>query len=309
MNRLQSIALIIPYFGVFPEWAHLFFETVRRNSTIDFHIFTDIAPSYNLPPNVYVHHMSFSDYIAHANKFVDFDFSPPNAYKLCDLRPLFGVIHLETIREYDFYGWTDMDILFGDIRSFYTEDILNRYEILSTHAHRISGHMALFKNIKKHREKYLKIYQWKEALQNQEFVGIDEHGITNAYLYSFWEKAYYKFGLRTPKKLRNAIKQIKSKKMYLKEQFTTPFLPRPWLDGTINSSQPDTWYYVDGQISNSRDGNRNFIYLHLMNFKSNKWRHDGTPAPWAKLDKIACAEVKDMITGIQIDKNGINPIV
>lgn len=305
---MKSIALIIPYFGEFPEWTPLFFETIRRNPTIDFHFFTDCKYDKSIPDNAIMHHLSFDKYVKHANSFIDFDFAPPNAYKLCDLRPLFGLIHFDVIKDYDFYGWTDMDILFGDIRSFYTADILNGYEILSTHAHTISGHLALFKNKKQHREQFKKIYNWKKALQNPEFVGIDEHGITNSYLYSFWEKAYYKFGLRSPKALRNAVRKIKARKIYLVEQYTTPFIQRPWLDGTVNSRQPDIWFYADGFITNSRDKGKNFIYLHLMNFKSSTWRHDGTSAPWNDLDKIVHATPDDMKIGIQIDNSGIHPI-
>lgn len=304
----SSIALIIPYFGEPPEWTSLFFETVRRNNSIDFHFFTDIKFRDTVPTNVFIHEFSFSEYLDHVNQYLDFEFAPPNAYKLCDLRPLFGLIHFDVFKDYNFYGWTDMDILFGDIRAFYTDDILSRYEILSTHAHTISGHLALFKNTKRHREQYKKIYNWKQALQNPDFVGIDEHGITNSYLYSFWEKAYYKFGLKSPKALRNAVRKFKSRKMYLVEQYTTPFVNRPWIDGTLNSDQPSTWFYKDGTIKNARDGEKEFIYLHFMNFKSGQWRHDNSMAPWSNLDSFITANVADMDEGIVIDESGIYPM-
>ena len=201
-----------------------------------------------------------------------------------------------------------MDILFGDIRSFYTDEILAKHNVLSTHAHTISGHMALFRNNKKNREMYKKIYNWKEALLNPEFVGIDEHGITNAYLYTFWDKVKFRFGFKIPAKINSLLIKMRKKKMYMVEQFTTPFLPRPWLDGTTNSNQPSTWYYKDGEITNSRDGDRKFIYLHLMNFKSSTWRHDGTPAPWTGLDDFVQATPEDMAKGIKIDENGISKL-
>jgi len=38
---MQSITILIPYFGKFPEWADLYFETVRKNSSINFIFYTD----------------------------------------------------------------------------------------------------------------------------------------------------------------------------------------------------------------------------------------------------------------------------
>ena len=38
---MNSIALVIPYFGKFNNYFHLWLESAKRNSTIDFHIYTD----------------------------------------------------------------------------------------------------------------------------------------------------------------------------------------------------------------------------------------------------------------------------
>jgi hypothetical protein len=91
------------------------------------------------------------------------------------------------------------------------------------------------------------------------------------------------------------------------EQYTTPFLPIKWIDGTQNSEQPSTWFYNQGVVTNDRDQS-NFIYIHFMNFKSSQWRHDGTKAPWEGKEKICFATVADITSGINIDVNGINPL-
>jgi hypothetical protein len=56
---------------------------------------------------------------------------------------------------------------------------------------------------------------------------------------------------------------------YFKEQFTTPFAPGQWHDGS--KDHPDVWYWKEGNITNDRDGSREFIYLHFMNFRSIRW--------------------------------------
>jgi len=44
-----------------------------------------------------------------------------------------------------------------------------------------------------------------------------------------------------------------------------------------------------------------------MNFKSSRWRHDGTRAPWEGVNPICRASPRDMKTGIVIDESGIAP--
>lgn len=308
MNKKFSIIILIPYFGKWPEWIDLFFETVKRNDSIDFLIYTDCPVEDFQFPNVTFKSCSFEAYVKKANQYLDFDFNPPNAYKLCDLRPLFGLIHKEDFKSYDFYGWCDIDLFFGDIRSFYTDDLLNQYDVFSTHADRISGHFALFRNNARNRNMYQKIYRWKEALQKPKFVGIDEHGITNAYQMTVFDKANEKFSWQLDNSITRFFSRQRTKMLYMKEQYTTPFLPKPWLDGTLNSAQPSTWHYTDGKITNSRDNDRSFLYLHFMNFKSSQWRHDGTKAPWEGKERICFASVEDMKTGIVINEKGIYPL-
>jgi hypothetical protein len=301
----KSIIIIIPYFGKFPEWSDLFFETLRCNSSIDFYFFTDCDIEIYEYSNIKYQKISFEDYISFVNNRIDLNFNPPNPYKLCDLRPLYGYIHYDIINKYDFYGWTDMDILFGDIRSFYTEDILSKYEVLSTHNVRISGHLSLFKNSKKNIMMFKKIYNWKEALYKKDFVGIDEHGLTNAYTLTIVDKINQKYNLKINNWFSVLLSKLKKKKLYLKEQYTTPFTQIPWIDGTINSEQPNTWYYIDGKVTNNRDGLRNFIYIHFMNFKNSQWRHDGTKAPWETKQSIYFVDKVSLKNGVVINSQGI----
>lgn len=305
---MKTIILLIPYFGKWPEWIELYLDTIRKNPTINFLFITDceISSLENIS-NVIIHKSSFEMYIERYKAILGSDIQITNPYKICDLRPFFGIIHENDIKHYDFFGWTDVDLLYGDIRSYYSDDILSKYDVLSTHKNRLSGHLALLKNTSYFRKIGYKIYKWKEALQNPNFVGIDEHGITNALTMTFWDKVSEKFNQKWISKLFFLIQNQKTKRYYFIEQFTTPFISMPWIDGTVNSQHPDVWYYKDGEITNNRDGDRRFIYLHFMNFKSSTWRHDGTKAPWESLNKICYCTPNDMIKGIKIDSTGIHP--
>jgi hypothetical protein len=221
---------------------------------------------------------------------------------------MLGALHEEEFKGYDFYGWCDADLLLGDIRRFYTNEILARHDVLSTHADRISGHLALFRNTRRNRTMYRRIYQWKRYLLEPEFIGLDEHGITNAYLMTALDKASEKFGWNLGNPVARLWAERRRRRMYLVEQHTTPFVPRPWFDDSVLGAQPDEWFYRDGRVTNSRDGDREFIYLHFMNFKSRRWRHDDTPAPWENVSQVCRATPADMKRGIAINASGIAPV-
>lgn len=305
---MKSILFLIPYFGKFPEWAPLFFETLKSNPSIDFFFFTDCEIEPFKAKNINYQKVTFDEYVELVNQKLDFQFAPPNAYKLCDLRPLFGYIHENIFKGYDFYGWVDMDLLLGDIRSFYSDELFEKYDVFSTHKHRISGHLAIFRNNKRNKLLFRQIYKWREMLKEKKFIGIDEHGITNAYQMTIFDKFNEKFNLKINNFLTRWASKRRKKKLYMVEQFTSPFTPIPWLDGSINSQQPNEWYYKNGWITNNRDGKRNFPYIHFMNFKSSQWRHDGTKAPWEGKKRICFASPADMTKGIIINSEGIHPI-
>lgn len=303
---MQSIVLIIPYFGKWPIWMELYLDSIKRNETIDFYFITDCdVLMLNGIENISYEQITFEEYIKRFKELLGEDIKIPDAYKICDLRPFFGLVHKEIIKKYDFFGWTDVDLLFGNIRSVYTGEVLNKYKVLSTHKTRLSGHFALLRNIEKHRIIGYKIYNWRQALQNSEFVGIDEHGITNALQMTFFDKLAEKFRVSKNNVVLNVIRIFKTNKHYFVEQYTTPFTSIPWIDGSLNSNQPNEWFYDQGTITNSRDEGKEFIYIHFMNFKSSTWRVDGTIAPWQNGFQYLVEHVNQKI---KIDLKGIKSL-
>ncbi len=296
---MKSITILCFYFGKFSEWAPLYFETLKRNSTIKFIFYTDCDHSAFEAPNIVFNKISFEEYVQLACEKINIAFNPANTYKLCDLRPLLATIHFNDIKNSDFYGYADQDLFFGDIRSFYTDKILSKYDVFSTHEKLISDHFALFRNNEFNRNMFKEIGGWKEKLESPFCVGIGEEYLMRAYNNIINKKRFIQY---KPIKWWH---ELTGAKFYFKEQFTTPFTKIPWIDGTIDSNQPDIWYYKNGIITNNRDGERSFMYIHFMNFKSSKYRHDGTKAPWEGHAKICFAKPDDMKSGIMINCNGI----
>ncbi len=74
------------------------------------------------------------------NKF-DFEVSLPNPKKLCDYKPAYGYIFSEYLSEYKFWGYCDLDLIFGDLDSFISIDMLEKYDKLYN-----LGHLTIYRN-------------------------------------------------------------------------------------------------------------------------------------------------------------------
>lgn len=64
-----------------------------------------------------------------------------NPYKFCDLKPCYGVIFADRLKEYDYWAFGDIDLIYGNIRRFFTNEILDRYTYISGF-----GHLTLVRN-------------------------------------------------------------------------------------------------------------------------------------------------------------------
>lgn len=301
--KKKSVAVICFYSGSFPDWFPLYFETLKINATIDFFFHTDGDHTPYNAQNVIFKHFSELDYLLFIKERTNFSIPSGNPYKLCDFRPLLGMIHYEDIKSYEYYGYADINLLFGDIRSFYDAPLHRGYDVISTHENMLSDHFVLFKNHELNRSFYKKIGGWKEKISAEGVVGIGEAFLLKAY------RDYIASQGRRFMGLNHWLYKFYGLRLLLKEQYSTPFSPIPWIDGSQHSAQPEEWYYQDGKITNNGDGDKTFMYLHFMNFKSSKYRHDQTPAPWEKKTNICRAQAKDMSLGIVLNAEGILPLI
>ena len=86
---MHRIAIIIPFFGTWPKWITLFFDSCRWNSTIDFFFFSDCDTSDFKSkdiPNIFFYDIGFGDYCDMVSQRLGINFHPTSAYKLCDLK-------------------------------------------------------------------------------------------------------------------------------------------------------------------------------------------------------------------------------
>lgn len=98
-------------------------------------------------------------------------------YKLCDLKPMYGVLFEDYLDGYDFWGHCDSDLVFGNIRKFLNDELFSKYDrILSR------GHLSLYHNTKevnnffKKSESFNSIPCWKDVVRVDRNYSYDEWG-------------------------------------------------------------------------------------------------------------------------------------
>lgn len=143
MNK--KILMICPYFGKIPPYFQLWALSAGYNSNITFLVMCDFEVPGRLPPNVKVVAMRFEE----VKKRIQTMFGKAkinHPYKLCDYKPAYGEIFSDYCEfvcggGYDFWGYCDFDLIFGNISNFLTEDILNKVDKCYRH-----GHFTLYRN-------------------------------------------------------------------------------------------------------------------------------------------------------------------
>ncbi|MEM6719116.1 MAG: DUF6625 family protein [Bacteroidota bacterium] len=146
---MKKVAIIVFFFGKPPWYFDFFYKSCQNNPNIDFLFFMDHKPSKTDYPNISFFDFSIARFNELASEKLNYKVNIPNGYKMCDLRPAFGVIFSEYLTEYDFWGYSDIDIIYGNLRAFHDEDTLAQYDYVSVKPSYPSGFYALFRNTEK----------------------------------------------------------------------------------------------------------------------------------------------------------------
>lgn len=165
MNYTKSIALVICYFGKVPWYFNYFIHSCKYNPSVDFFLITDDSGYENgLPENVKFLYMTLNEVSELASDKLSFKVNVEHPYKLCDFKPAYGFIFSDILKDYDFWGYCDLDVIFGNICEFMTEDLLDNHDVISVRSDWLTGCFLLFKNTLKvntlffHSKDYQKVF-------------------------------------------------------------------------------------------------------------------------------------------------------
>ncbi len=254
---VSSIAFLIPWFGPFPSWMSFYLKSCEYNPTIDFYFISDQNTPAHAPENCFFQKMSFTAYCDLVSSKLAIDFKPSSPYKLCDLKPALGVVHVDLLKKYDFWAFGDIDVVYGDLRFFLTETLLDDIDLFSTHGTRIAGHFTVLRNNRKWREIFKKVENWAAIFADEKHVAFDEKNFSKLFM------GYKNYPLKIRDFLRYCLKPL-SRRTLMQEMYSTAGGRYAWLDGSRDF--PTEWYWQKGTLTNNRS-NKPFLYLHFLKWK------------------------------------------
>lgn len=185
---MNKVAMIIPYIGEFPKYFDTTIYTCSKNPNIDWYIFTDqtIEKYIGKYRNVFFNKISLEEIklkIESVSGRKDIKCATP--YKLCDYKPVYGEVFSEYISDYEYWGYCDIDTVFGNLEKFIEKPIQEKYDKIGDW-----GHFTLFRNVPEINHRYIlsvdengeKLSLFDEMIKTNKVVHFDETaGINRIY--------------------------------------------------------------------------------------------------------------------------------
>jgi len=273
---MKRIVMLMPHFGTWPEWINIYLETCKHNPSIDWLFFTDCGRPENSAENVTFIEMAHDEFHRLAARRLGIALPLHPIRKLCDFRPMFGVIFDEHIRDHDYYGFGDVDVVYGNIRKFLAERIPGDYDVISFHTEMISGHFSLFRCCERVKQLFRRIEGWPDLLRDPTHLRLDEDHFSAV---------------------------LDRDRTRFVEAFSTPSIYRRWKDGSWNF--PTEWYWRSGTLTNDKD-DAEYPYFHFL-----FWKGDTNPNGWYRRGPgttIVHGDWRRARHGWRIDENGFHPL-
>ncbi|WP_422361713.1 DUF6625 family protein [Reichenbachiella sp.] len=201
MNEIErsnlSICLFIFFYGNLPTYFNIFLKGAEFNSQINFKIVTDITPPEELPPNVEFVQLTISEFCALAQKktaaTIDENIQP---YKFCDFRPGYGLIMQDYIKDFEYWGYCDLDMIMGDLSTF-LKPLLGKYDLISSRNTWMHGPLSIYKNSTVVNKLFMQGKDWKLIFESNDYLGFDETGKKMGHFRSVIDKSQNFLSVKT----------------------------------------------------------------------------------------------------------------
>ena len=190
MNR--KCVFILPYFGKFKNYFNLFLKSCEANSDYQWLIISDQRSPRKIA-NVNWINISFEKFRKKVQSKFDFKISLEKPYKLCDYKPAYGYIFEEEIKQYEYWGHCDCDLIFGNMNTILTPLLEKNYDKLFA-----AGHLTIYKNEYENNRMFFKCSKsglklYKIVFTDEKIFGFDEdYFCENIHtIFKFYNKRIY----------------------------------------------------------------------------------------------------------------------
>ena len=169
----NTICIIAVYFGRLPNYFDLWRKSAEYNKSVDFLVITDQRIE-NLPENIQMVSMSLQEMeLLAANKLGISNIKLKSPYKCCDFKPAYGIVFQDFLRQYEYWGHCDLDMILGDLNSFFEKYRLSMYDKFLE-----LGHLTLYRNTDEVNNRFKCSggkYDYKTVFTTESNLLFDEH--------------------------------------------------------------------------------------------------------------------------------------
>ncbi|WP_426479743.1 DUF6625 family protein [Chryseobacterium sp. CBSDS_008] len=255
---MTRIALINCYFGKsWPEYFNHFLYSCKYNPDVDFLLFTNLEAPFHLPNVHFIKISNLAEFSTIASEKLNLSINILDGYKLCDFKPTYGLIFQEYLKEYEFWGYCDIDIIFGNIRYFITEKLLKKYDVISPHKNYPAGFFTLLKNNEQCINLFKQSKDYAHVLQNTRHFCFDE--------------CNFEFNLVHTKDITDIKTEIESFTLVVRRlelQKEIKYYHKNIVQEFVYSNVTHHW--VEGNIFNTVT-EKQYLLIHLINLKDNPY--------------------------------------
>lgn len=160
----NRVCIISIYIGKLPELIQAWIKSCGYNKEFDFILICDDKIECEIPNNLKIINQTIFQLKNRFQKCFDFPISLENSYKLCDYRAIYPHAFHDELSSYEWWGFCDTDMIFGNLKNFITNEMLDKYERIGMY-----GHLSLFKNSDKMNNLYKlsgSIFNYKDVFSN-----------------------------------------------------------------------------------------------------------------------------------------------
>ena len=176
----MKICIVHVFFGEWPSWFTVFLKSCRGTG-VDFLIVTDSKNNNFQANNLNFLYLSMAGFNKKATIKLGFDIQIKNAYKLCDLKPCYGKIFEDELTTYEVWGYCDSDIVLGDLKTFFSDVLMETYDVVSFQRGFPSGAFCCLRNRKDIVNLYTTVHKYQKKLSYQDYTGFDENIMRKKY--------------------------------------------------------------------------------------------------------------------------------
>ena len=180
----MRVAMILPWYGAKPWYWQLFEASARR---IGMDVIVVAEKGFRVKErNFRVVEMSLDEVRRRAEKVLGTGVNLTRGYKLCDLRPMYGVVFADILKDYDYWAYGDCDVIYGrKFNDFLAKVADGDWDVATVQSKWLSGPFTMLKNVPKINMLFERARDWRKTLGCSDNQIFDELGENWFQMYCF----------------------------------------------------------------------------------------------------------------------------